>query len=213
MLTYADGCVCPATLFSNRQVAKLGEEERLCLGTRSRCETSSSLPFPAQELLNSVFEVKGILTIDGEPMLFQPAHNLSDLASFPRRILGKSSLDVKWYVCIPGLLPTLSSLVPQLLLLLLSYALRRCGVVRLLQLCLVFSMESSFCLLCCFYNAACGAEETVVRSYVSIRQHTSAYVSIRQHTSAYVSIPQHTSTYAARGAEETVVRAGIGFGI
>jgi hypothetical protein len=81
------------------------------------------LPFPAQELLNAVFEVKGSLTIGCEPMLFQQAHHLPDLASFPRRVLGKCSLDVKWYVSIPGLLSSLSSLssfVPQLLLLLLS---------------------------------------------------------------------------------------------
>jgi hypothetical protein len=44
--------------------------------------------------------------------------------------------------------------------------------------------------------AACGAEETVVRSYVSIR------VSIRQQR-------QHTSAYAACGAEETVVRSHV----
>ncbi len=31
----------------------------------------------------------------------------------------------------------------------------------------------------------------------SIRPHTSAYVSIRQHTSAYVSIRQHTSAYVS----------------
>jgi hypothetical protein len=92
--------------------------------------------------------------------------------------------------------------------------------------CLVFSMESSFCLLCCFYDAACGAEETVVRSYVSIRvsirqqrQHTSAYAAcgaeetvVRSYVSIRVSIRQqrqHTSAYAACGAEETVVRSHV----